>query len=55
LPQDKLTRPERAVLDAVDGERTIREVIAASHMSSFDACRVLVQLLEARLVRRKNS
>jgi CheY-like chemotaxis protein len=52
LPGDKLTPKERTVLDAVDGERTLREVIAASHMSSFDACRVLAELLAARLVRR---
>jgi DNA-binding response OmpR family regulator len=50
---EKLARAERAVLDAVDGERTVREVIAASHLSSFDACRILFQLIEARLVRRK--
>ena len=48
----KLARQERAVLDAVDGERSVREIIAASHLSSFDACRILFQLLEARLVRR---
>ncbi len=52
LPAEKLTARERAILDAVDGERTLREVIAASHMSSFDACRVLAELLAARLVRR---
>lgn len=44
---------ERTVLDAVDGERTVRGVIAASHMSSFDACRVLVQFLEARVLRKR--
>ncbi|HEY1954946.1 MAG TPA: DUF4388 domain-containing protein [Polyangiaceae bacterium] len=49
----KLARAERAVLEAIDGERTVREVIAASHLSSFDACRILFQLIEARLVRRK--
>ncbi|CAN5648017.1 hypothetical protein BH09MYX1_BH09MYX1_46190 [soil metagenome] len=49
----KLARQERAVLDAVDGERSVREIIAASHLSSFDACRILFQLLEARLVRRR--
>jgi DNA-binding response OmpR family regulator len=52
VPKDKLAKPERMVLDAIDGERTIREVVAACHMSSFDACRVIVELLEARLVRR---
>jgi DNA-binding response OmpR family regulator len=48
-----LSRSERAVLDAIDGERTVREVMVASHLSSFDACRILFQLIEARLVRRK--
>ena len=49
----RLARQERAVLDAVDGERSVREIIAASNLSSFDACRILFQLLEARLVRRR--
>jgi len=48
----KLGNAEQAVLGAIDGERTVREVIAASHLSSFDACRILFQLIEARLVRR---
>ena len=48
---DKLPRAERAILDAIDGERTVREIIGASNMSSFDACRILCQLIEARLVR----
>ncbi len=49
-----LSRQERLVLDVIDGERTVREIIAASHMSSFDACRILMQFLEARLVRRRH-
>lgn len=53
MGDEKLARGERAVLEAVNGERTVREIIAASHMSSFDACRILFQLLEARLVRRR--
>ena len=53
LHATELPADERAVLEAVDGRRSIREVIAKSHLSSFDACRVLVQLLEARLVRRR--
>ena len=43
---------EKAVLDAVDGERSVRAILLASHLSSFDACRVLVQFLEARVLRR---
>jgi DNA-binding response OmpR family regulator len=53
LPIDELARPERVVLEAIDGERTVRDIIAVSHMSSFDACRILLQFLEARVVRRR--
>lgn len=53
LGEEKLARAERAVLSAIDGRRTVREIIGASHLSSFDACRILFQFLEARLVRRK--
>jgi hypothetical protein len=48
-----LPAKEKVVLDAIDGERSVRAIIAASHMSSFDACRVLVQFLEARVLRRR--
>jgi DNA-binding response OmpR family regulator len=50
---ERLAKPEQRLLDMVDGERTVREIIEQSHMSSFDACKVLFQLLEARLVRRR--
>jgi DNA-binding response OmpR family regulator len=53
LGADRLARQERRVLDVVDGERTVREIIQLSHMSPFDACKILFQLLEARLVRRR--
>jgi CheY-like chemotaxis protein len=53
LPPSNLARPERVVLDLIDGQRSVRELIAASHMSSFDACRILLQFLEARVVRRR--
>ena len=53
LGAERLARPEKLVLDTIDGERTIREVVAASHLSSFDACRILGQFLEARVVRRR--
>src|SRR6185503_8777176 len=48
-----LPSKEKVVLDAVDGERTVRAIVAASHLSSFDACRILVQFLEARVLRRR--
>jgi hypothetical protein len=55
LRLDDLARAERVVLEAIDGDRTVREIIAASHMSSFDACRILLQFLEARIVRRRQT
>lgn len=48
-----LPTKEKVVLDAVNGDRTVRAIIAASHMSSFDVCRVLAQFLEARVLRRR--
>jgi hypothetical protein len=55
LGVERLSRSEGVVLDIIDGERTIRELLAASHMSSFDACRILLQFLEARIVRRRQA
>ncbi len=52
---DRLATAEQRLLVMVDGERTVREIIDQSHMSSFDACKILFQLLEARLVRRRPS
>ncbi len=49
----RLATAEQRLLNMVDGERTIREIIEQSHMSSFDACKILFQVLEARLVRRR--
>jgi CheY-like chemotaxis protein len=50
---DRLAKAEQRLLHMIDGERTVREIIQESHMSSFDACKILFQLLEARLVRRR--
>jgi DNA-binding response OmpR family regulator len=44
---------ERLVLDLADGDRTVRQIVAESHLSSFDACRALAQFLEARVLRRR--
>jgi CheY-like chemotaxis protein len=49
----RLPKHEQKLLEMVDGKRTVRQIIEQSHMSSFDACKVLYQLLEARLVRRR--
>jgi hypothetical protein len=50
---ERLDKSERRLLEMVDGESTVREIIEQSHMSSFDACKILYQLIEARLVRRR--
>jgi DNA-binding response OmpR family regulator len=50
---ERLPKPEQRMLDLVDGERTVREIVKQSHMSGFDACKILYQLIEARLVRRR--
>jgi CheY-like chemotaxis protein len=47
-----LSKGEQKILDMVNGERTVRAIVEQSHMSSFDACKLLHQLLEARLIRR---
>ena len=49
----RLTREERAVLMAVDGERSVREVIGAVSMGSFDVCKILYQFVQSRLIRRQ--
>ncbi|WXB14214.1 response regulator [Pendulispora albinea] len=53
LGEGRLVKSERSILDSVDGRRTIREIVSAAHMSSFEGCRILFQLIEARLVRRR--
>jgi CheY-like chemotaxis protein len=55
LGADRLTREERNVLMAVDGERSVRELIGTLQMGSFDVCKILYQLVQSRLVRRKLS
>jgi DNA-binding response OmpR family regulator len=50
-----LTHTERAVLSAIDGEKTIRELVNDLPQSSFEVCKVLYQFLNSHLVRRKNA
>ncbi len=49
----RLTREERMVLEAVDGDRSVRELVGAVQMGSFDVCKILYQLAQSRLVRRR--
>ncbi len=51
--ESKLTKQERAVLEAIDGERTVREIVDEMEGSSFELCKILYQFLNSRLVRRK--
>jgi hypothetical protein len=51
--QEKLTRTEKLVLEAVNGSRTVSEVINASAVGSFDAIKALYQFLQSRVLRTK--
>ncbi len=53
LGEGDLTAQERTVLDAIDGERTVREIIAETEGSSFELSKILFQFIHSRLVRRK--
>lgn len=51
MAAERLDRQERRVLDAVDGVHTVRDVVRAVEMGSFDACKILYRLVRARLLR----
>jgi CheY-like chemotaxis protein len=48
-----LPKNEQTILAAIDGERSVRSIIKASKLSSFDACRILAQFLGAQIARRR--
>ncbi len=48
---DKLTRTDRLVLEAVNGARTVNEVIKESAVGSFDAIKAIYQFLQSRVLR----
>lgn len=48
----ELTEQEREVLGAVDGERTVRQLLDGVNFSTFEVCKMLYQFLNARIVRR---
>jgi CheY-like chemotaxis protein len=50
-PRERMQPAERTVLDAVDGRRTIRELIEHTKLGAFEVCKVLYQLLGSRLIR----
>lgn len=47
----KLTRTEQLVLGAVNGSRTVSEVIKESAVGSFDAIKTIYQFLQSRVLR----
>lgn len=53
--ESKLTKRELAVLEAVDGERTVREIVDFMEGSSFEVCKIIYQFLNSRLVRRRSA
>src|SRR5690606_13018192 len=53
VDQGKLTPQERAVLEHIDGTNTVGEVVDAAAGSSFEICKILYQLLNSRIVRRR--
>ena len=55
LPRGTFTRDELAVLEAVNGRNTVREIVRSLRLGSFDVSRVLFRLLRAKLIRRRVS
>jgi CheY-like chemotaxis protein len=51
----KLTRTDKLVIAAVDGARTVNEVIKESAVSSFDAIKALYQFLQSRVIRPRSA
>ncbi|HVY44261.1 MAG TPA: DUF4388 domain-containing protein [Minicystis sp.] len=48
---DKLTQLDKMVVAAVNGQRSVNEVIKESSVSSFDAIKSIYQLLQSRVLR----
>jgi CheY-like chemotaxis protein len=51
MPRGSFTREELAVLERIDGRLTVREIVRALRMGSFDVSRVLFRLLRTKLIR----
>ena len=47
----RFAQEEKVVLEVIDGGRTVREIVDASKLSSFEVCKVLFQMATSRLVR----
>jgi DNA-binding response OmpR family regulator len=53
LPRGTLTRDEIAVLDALSGRSSVRDVVRSLRMGSFDVSKILYRLLRTKLIRRR--
>lgn len=53
LRAEELTGSERAVLEAIDGRRSVRDIVEGSHQASFDVCKMFYRFLQSRLLRRR--
>jgi CheY-like chemotaxis protein len=55
MPRGTFTREELAVLEQVNGRQTVREIVRALRMGSFDVSKILFRLLRTKLIRRRMS
>lgn len=53
LPRGTLTRDEIAVLDALSGKNSVRDLVRSLRMGSFDVSKILYRLLRTKLIRRR--
>jgi CheY-like chemotaxis protein len=51
LNSEKLTRIDKLVIGAVDGTRTVNEIIKESAVGSFDAIKAVYQFMQSRVLR----
>jgi DNA-binding response OmpR family regulator len=51
LPRGTFTREELAVMELVNGRNTVREMVRALRLGSFDVSKVLFRLLRTKLIR----
>ncbi|MBK9261329.1 MAG: response regulator [Polyangiaceae bacterium] len=54
LAPDQLKRTEKLVLDAVDGRRTVRDIIKLTAVSSFDCVKIIYLFLQSMVLRIQN-
>ncbi len=53
MGRGRLTREELAVLELVNGKNTVKDIVRASRMGSFDVSKMLYRLLSIKLIRRR--